>query len=77
MLQWLGTNHRNRGLWLVRIAMRIKAVHNEYKEMRWLEEITNIDEEGLGLMSRTIYYVGMFGGFALAAVVLTYKPDTR
>jgi hypothetical protein len=39
--------------------------------------MTNIDEEGLGLMGRTIYYVGMFGGFALAAVVLTYKPDTR
>jgi hypothetical protein len=36
-----------------------------------------INEERQGLMSRTIYYVGMFGGFALAAVVLTYKPDTR
>ncbi|KAK8864287.1 hypothetical protein IAR55_001533 [Kwoniella newhampshirensis] len=23
-----------------------------------------------------IYYVGMFGGMALAAVILTYKPDT-
>jgi len=39
--------------------------------------MTNIDEKGMALMSRTIYYVGMFGGFALAAVVLTYKPDTR
>jgi hypothetical protein len=29
------------------------------------------------LTSRTIYYLGMFGGFALAAVVLVYKPDTR
>ncbi|WWD17416.1 hypothetical protein CI109_101857 [Kwoniella shandongensis] len=23
-----------------------------------------------------IYYIGMFGGMALAAVILTYKPDT-
>jgi len=39
--------------------------------------MTSIEEAEQGLMSRTIYYVGMFGGFALAAVVLTYKPDTR
>nr|XP_018263196.1 uncharacterized protein I303_04689 [Kwoniella dejecticola CBS 10117]OBR85354.1 hypothetical protein I303_04689 [Kwoniella dejecticola CBS 10117] len=24
-----------------------------------------------------IYYVGMFGGMALAAVIIAYKPDTR
>lgn len=29
------------------------------------------------LSDRTIYYLGMFGGFALATVVLVYKPDTR
>jgi hypothetical protein len=26
---------------------------------------------------RTIYYLGMFGGMALATVILVYKPDTR
>lgn len=35
------------------------------------------DPRGPLTMNRTIYYLGMFGGFALAAVVLTYKPDTR
>lgn len=26
---------------------------------------------------RNIWYLGMFGGMAFAALVLTYKPDTR
>jgi hypothetical protein len=26
---------------------------------------------------RLIYYTGMFGGMALAALLIAYKPDTR
>lgn len=48
-----------------------------FKERLSPQEMTRIKRGRPGLTSRTIYYVGMFGGFALAAVVLTYKPDTR
>lgn len=36
-----------------------------------------IDSETTTHTLRTIYYLGMFGGFALATVILVYKPDTR
>jgi hypothetical protein len=29
------------------------------------------------LTHRTIFYIGMFGGFALATTIAVYKPDTR
>ena len=76
MLQWLGANHRTRGQWLVWSAVRIKTFIAPRDGWSSLDMIRNKRGRS-GLTSRTIYYVGMFGGFALAAVVLTYKPDTR
>jgi len=33
MLQWLGTNHRTRGEWLLRMAMTIESITPSWKEI--------------------------------------------
>lgn len=51
----------------VEIGLELSDAFRPWKEIN----------KGNRLTTRTIYYLGMFGGFALAAVLITYKPDTR